>query len=583
MLRSGKHARSRTGSIYRRPALAILTAFMLLTATVALGDQVRNNVVAGGTDTITVGGSTTIEYRITVEGAGIDGQGGCNASDSSPATVTLSVPAEVTASTTTFTFTGCQPAFQSVTFGSSIPGDYPINVASISDGGLGSYTNQANFTLHVEAATPTNTAPSIAFTTTHSAANEGDTKTFTFDITDTSGDTHSYVAGYPDCGTGNILVSSSIDDAADTGTFQCLFPDGDVPAVASTVRVQIKDQGDLASSITTADVTVNNVAPAVSDLTGNTPVNEHSTATQTYTYAINEPGDDTVTATPDCGPGNTISDPTNSNSGGSFKCTFPDGLDPAVESTVSVSATDSDAEEGNTATFGVLVNNLSPTVDAGFSGTVDCRTSATLTIDPDDAGVIDSPWKVNIDWGDGDSEPETSRSNLDSFTVTHVYALAGTYGATVSVTDKDGATGSDLTNSVTINQTYAVDFLPPFDGSTPSGLIVNKMKNGRVVPVKVTLFDECGLAAVTDPDTNVTIKVSKTSGTGTGDPVEEYADAGESSAGTNEFRWSDDGFWIYNLDSRYLGLVVNNLYRVDVNVGVVKGTVDNWAVLQPVK
>jgi hypothetical protein len=214
---------------------------------------------------------------------------------------------------------------------------------------------------------------------------------------------------------------------------------------------------------------------------------------------------------------------------------------------------------------------------------VDCRTNATLSIDPDDLGVNDSPWTINISWGDGNTEPGISRSNLDSFTVTHVYNLAGPYNATVSVVDKDGATGSDPTNSVTINQTYAVDFLPPFDDSTPSGLIINKMKNGRVVPVKVTLYDECGLAPVTDPETDVTIKVSKTSGTGTGDPVEEYADAGESSAGTNEFRWSDDGFWIYNLDSKYLGLVVNNLYRIDVNVGSVKGTVDNWAVLQPVK
>ncbi len=80
----------------------------------------------------------------------------------------------------------------------------------------------------------------------------------------------------------------------------------------------------------------------------------------------------------------------------------------------------------------------------------------------------------------------------------------------------------------------------------------------------------------------MTIKVSKTSGTGTGDPVEEYADAGESSAGTNEFRQAGD-HWVYNLDSKALGLVTNNLYRVDVHVDGIKATVSNWAVLQPVK
>ncbi len=43
------------------------------------------------------------------------------------------------------------------------------------------------------------------------------------------------------------------------------------------------------------------------------------------------------------------------------------------------------------------------------------------------------------------------------------------------------------------------------------------------------------------------------------------------------------GFWIYNLDSKALGLIVGNLYRVDVYVGSVKATRDTWAILQPVK
>ena len=103
------------------------------------------------------------------------------------------------------------------------------------------------------------------------------------------------------------------------------------------------------------------------------------------------------------------------------------------------------------------------------------------------------------------------------------------------------------------------------------------------MPVKVTIYDECTLAAVTDPTTAVTIATSKTSGTGTGDPVETYADAGQSSSDTNRFRWSSDGFWIYNLDSKALGLVVNSTYRVDAYVGAVKATRDSWAVLQPVK
>jgi len=43
------------------------------------------------------------------------------------------------------------------------------------------------------------------------------------------------------------------------------------------------------------------------------------------------------------------------------------------------------------------------------------------------------------------------------------------------------------------------------------------------------------------------------------------------------------GFWIYNLDSKALGLVVGTRYRVDIYVGPNQATRDTWAVLQPVK
>jgi hypothetical protein len=205
--------------------------------------------------------------------------------------------------------------------------------------------------------------------------------------------------------------------------------------------------------------------------------------------------------------------------------------------------------------------------------------------------VLDANWTVVINWGDGSPNTSYTTTNQGAQEAqSHAYNTPGTYTATVTVTDKDSGSGSNTSiNSVVVSQTYAVDFLPPFDDSTPSGLIVNKMKNGRVVPVKASIYDSCALNYVTDPTTSVTIKTSKTSGTGSSDPIEEYADAGQSSAGTNQFRWTADlsvpgeGFWIYNLDSKALGLIVNNLYRVDAYVGMVKATVSNWAVLQPVK
>ena len=372
--------------------------------------------------------------------------------------------------------------------------------------------------------------------------------------------------------------------SADTGT-TCAF----IPAAANVqnpafacdddgsflVSLVATDNHGLASSAASASVTLSNANPSATPNIPSANVPEGSS----FTLSLSSPSDpgthDTFAYQFDCGDGG----------GYNAASTSDSRLCPTVDNgsrSVKLKVLDDDGGSAEY-TGTVTVENVNPTVVASFDGAADCQTSSSLTIDPGDPGVNDSPWKVNINWGDGSTEPEISRTNLDSFSVSHVYALAGVYNATVTVEDKDAGTGSDLINSITINQTYTVDFLPPFDDSTPSGLIVNKMKNGRVVPVKATIFDDCGLAPLTDPNANVTIKVSKTSGSGTGDPVEEYADAGESSAGTDAFRWSTDGFWIYNLDSKALGLVTNSFYRVNVYVGAVKASVDNWAILQPIK
>jgi len=354
-------------------------------------------------------------------------------------------------------------------------------------------------TLTVATPTPNNTVPTVGFTNPPTTANEGDTKTFNVSITDPDlGDTHAFASGYPDCGTGNVLVSSSINQAADTGTFDCRFVDGLVPAVANTVKVRVSDSAPSTSNEATTDVTVSNLAPVV--------------------------------AAP------------------SFAVT-----------------------------------------------SVDCRTSMTLNgLSFSDAGVNDQNWSLDINWGDGSAHTTvngiTTQGSQPS--ASHTYNGPGTYTATVAVTDKDGQSGSNTSsNSIVVKQVYNTSFLPPFDGSSPAKLIVNQMKSGRTVPVKITIYDVCAQAWVTSPSV-VTIGVKKTDVTGspTPDAVESYSDAGSSSNNTNLFRWNADassptgGFWIYNLDSKApLSLVVGQYYRVDAYVGGVQATAKTWGVLQPVK
>jgi hypothetical protein len=124
---------------------------------VAHADNLVNDVVIDGNDTITTGGSTTVRYKINATGG--DGQNGCNASDSTPAFVTLSVPAGVTASRLLLAFNACN-VFQDVIFSSSKVGSHEISVERITDPGGGIYRNQADWTLKVNP--PPNTKPSLS-------------------------------------------------------------------------------------------------------------------------------------------------------------------------------------------------------------------------------------------------------------------------------------------------------------------------------------------------------------------------------------------------------------------------------------
>ncbi|HZJ47317.1 MAG TPA: kelch repeat-containing protein [Pyrinomonadaceae bacterium] len=185
-------------------------------------------------------------------------------------------------------------------------------------------------------------------------------------------------------------------------------------------------------------------------------------------------------------------------------------------------------------------------------------------------------------------------------------SLAYVYSTPVS-TDPVSSTQYELTNggslpsspiNVTSAQTitgnysvnnYTIHYLMPIDESTLSTYRLNTGKNGRVIPVKVQIYKngvpvEAGTVLMRVMGSNCTADDGNSL-------VEEYADAGNANGNTNLFRWNagTPGFWIYNLDTKALGLATNNCYRLDVYLNsytgptAIKLSTSIFALFKPVK
>jgi hypothetical protein len=103
-----------------------------------------------------------------------------------------------------------------------------------------------------------------------------------------------------------------------------------------------------------------------------------------------------------------------------------------------------DAEgASDTASTSVTIANTAPTVNAGADLTANPGVTVTVQATFSDPGTDDAPWSYSFDWGDG-SAPTTGATNQASpIAASHTYQGIGTYTVAVSVTDKDGGTGTD--------------------------------------------------------------------------------------------------------------------------------------------
>src|SRR5215210_5516104 len=232
----------------------------------------------------------------------------------------------------------------------------------------GSRTYVANYAV--------NAAPTLTQANATGTVNEGQTATNT--------------GTYNDANTGqNVGITASRGTVTKTGTnsgtWSWSFATTDGPDQTGPVVITA-DDGNGGTATTTFQLNVNNVAPTTTLAAGNPPSVSEGSTQQTYNYTISDPGADTVTAVTSCGANGAkvAGSDTNTNTTGSFKCTFADGL---ATSVVSASATDSDGAAGNLATQSVTVNNVAPTVTLTGPATADEGQTKSYSFTVTDPGV----------------------------------------------------------------------------------------------------------------------------------------------------------------------------------------------------
>ncbi|MGE5462149.1 MAG: HYR domain-containing protein [Syntrophothermus sp.] len=324
-------------------SLAVILA-MLLTSLV-LADNLVDNATSAGLDTITAGGSTTITYQLVANGTPGTDPAGCDATSSKPVTVTINKPGAVSGPTS-FSFTGCgQPNKVSVTFTSNTPGSYSIT-HTISGGVSGSqFNNNADFTLTVNAVTPTNTAPTLSLSSD-----------LTVEATGAAGAAVSYTVTASDTEDGPLTPSCA---PASGSTF---------PLGTTQVNCSVSDSGGLTTSgmfnVTVRDTTAPtlNLSNVTAEATG------PSGAAVSYTASATDAVDGAVT--PTCSPtsgstfalGTTTVNCSASDSSGnvvsnSFTVTVQDTTAPAVSVPSNVSS-EATGPAGAAVTFSVSASDL---------------------------------------------------------------------------------------------------------------------------------------------------------------------------------------------------------------------------------
>ena len=96
----------------------------------------------------------------------------------------------------------------------------------------------------------------------------------------------------------------------------------------------------------------------------------------------------------------------------------------------------------NAATATATISDAAPQVTGGAAVTGKTGRPANLTGNFSDPGLLDAPWRMTWDFGDGTSSSATNLTLQGSVSVIHAYLKTGQFTAKVMIVDKDGLAGS---------------------------------------------------------------------------------------------------------------------------------------------
>ena len=410
-----------------------------------------------------------------------------------------------------------------------------------------------------------NVKPTITVLLAPLTANEGQTKTYTYSVSDPGADT---ITVTESCG---LNGTQQAESPAVDNSFVCLFPDG---PNSSTIKITANDEDPGAATEATRDVDIANVKPTITVLLA--PLTANEGQTKTYTYSVSDPGADTITVTESCGLNGTqqAESPAVDNS---FVCLFPDGPN---SSTIKITANDEDPGAATEATRDVDIANVKPTVSTA-SIVVDSITGqVTASMTYSDAG--DDTEKATFEYRLNGSLVATqySASGLASTgSVSNAYhAAPGCYTVEVTMwmTDSDSLNSTHVVRSASSVDVFLTSFQAPIKDNER-----NIAKYGNVVPIKVTINSSCNLGTTTTvPALHITIASGNVADVEP-DATPVIVAESVSSADTGTQMRVNGGGYIYNFSTKTLS--AGQDYTIRIRVGSTTGAIIARALFQPKK